>query len=583
MLKLRLSVKYKISLAMAACAVVLVAIGGTAFWASHRLNSQIEGIYNSNVMPLRLLSEVRKHVAGNRDAILVAEIDPKADITTLAQTFQTHDNARSKAWAGYYPERVTDPAELAKAKKYLTAQSAYEAAQDRVLAVFQSGDRAGAVALARSELRTLYPVVIGALDSLVDINVDEANRAKGAATVVYSDTRVAQAVLLVAGLVVFALIAFGLIRMIIRPLFRAAGLAQAITAGRLGNSVDVEGHDEFAQLLRSLRQMDLTLSRIVGEVRESSASVSESARQIALGNDDLSQRTQSQAASLEETASAMEEMTATVKQNSDSVSAASQLATGARTHAERGGEVVSRAISAMEDISTSSRHIADIVGLIDEIAFQTNLLALNAAVEAARAGDQGRGFAVVASEVRGLAQRSAAAAKEIKELITHSVAKVKVGGELVGESGEVLSEIVESVKKVTEIVAEIAAASQQQSTGIDEVNTSVMRMDETTQQNAALVEQAAAASRSMEEQANRLIEQVAFFRTSDTLAAGEGHETSRRRAVDASDMARTATPTAAHGERGMAHGRMLSHSHQSGHRSRDHESAGTDADAWASF
>jgi methyl-accepting chemotaxis protein len=231
-----------------------------------------------------------------------------------------------------------------------------------------------------------------------------------------------------------------------------------------------------------------------------------------LGNDDLSQRTQEQAAALEETASSMEEMTATVKQNSDNARQADLLAGSARTHAERGGEVMTSAVNAMRDINTSSRKIADIISVIDEIAFQTNLLALNAAVEAARAGEQGRGFAVVASEVRNLAQRSASAAKEIKSLIEDSVDKVRTGSELVDQSGKALSEIMDSIKKVSEIVAEMAAASEEQATGIEQVNTAVTQMDETTQQNAALVEEAAAAAKSMEQQAQEVVAQVSFFR-----------------------------------------------------------------------
>jgi methyl-accepting chemotaxis protein-1 (serine sensor receptor) len=209
----------------------------------------------------------------------------------------------------------------------------------------------------------------------------------------------------------------------------------------------------------------------------------------------------------------MEEMTSTVKQNADNARQANQLAAGARDQAETGGMVVTQAVNAMNAINASSKKIADIIGVIDEIAFQTNLLALNAAVEAARAGEQGRGFAVVASEVRNLAQRSAAAAKEIKGLINDSVEKVRTGSELVDDSGKVLTQIVESVKKVTDIVAEIAAASQEQAAGIDQVNKAVMQMDEVTQQNAALVEQAAAASKSMEEQAHKMVELMSFFKT----------------------------------------------------------------------
>jgi methyl-accepting chemotaxis protein len=276
---------------------------------------------------------------------------------------------------------------------------------------------------------------------------------------------------------------------------------------------------EFGDIATSLNGFIAKLHEIISTTKSLSASMSSGTLQIARGNDDLSQRTQEQAAALEETASSMEEMTATVKQNADNARQANQLSTSARSHAEKGGAVVQRAVGAMEEINASSRKIADIISVIDEIAFQTNLLALNAAVEAARAGEQGRGFAVVASEVRSLAQRSATAAKEIKDLISDSVDKVKVGSELVDESGRTLNDIMEAVKKVSDIVAEIASASEEQAQGIDQVNNAVAQMDTTTQQNAALVEEASAASKALEQQAQGLVAQVEQFRTHETNAA----------------------------------------------------------------
>ncbi len=291
----------------------------------------------------------------------------------------------------------------------------------------------------------------------------------------------------------------------------AVAMAARIANGDLGSDGDDKRFAD-GSLLAELVRMRGRLTGIVGEVQHGSQAVSTAAQQIAKGNDDLSQRTQEQASSLEETAASMEQMTSTVKQNAENANYANQLASGARDQAERGGRVAAQAVLAMGEINTSSRKIADIVGLIDEIAFQTNLLSLNAAVEAARAGEQGRGFAVVASEVRNLSQRSAAAAKEIKGLINESVARVQAGSELVDQSGAALTDIVDSVKKVTDIVAEIAAASQEQSAGIDQVNRAVMQMDEVTQQNAALVEEASAAARAMEDQAGELQRQMGFFR-----------------------------------------------------------------------
>jgi methyl-accepting chemotaxis protein len=289
--------------------------------------------------------------------------------------------------------------------------------------------------------------------------------------------------------------------------------AQAIASRIAGGDLRHDAASDFTpdSLLGALERMRGTLASIVAEVQTGAHVVSTTAGEIARGNDDLSHRTQEQASSLEETAASMEEMTATVKQNAENANAADRLSRHARGEAEKGGDVVAKAMDAMRDIGDSSRRIADIVGMIDEIAFQTNLLALNAAVEAARAGEQGRGFAVVASEVRRLAQSSAAASKDIKALIVESGERVETGAELVERSASALRDIVSSVSKVTDIVAEIAAASAEQSAGVDQVNIAIAQIDQVTQENAALVEEAAAAAKSMQDQAGSLREQVAFF------------------------------------------------------------------------
>ena len=319
---------------------------------------------------------------------------------------------------------------------------------------------------------------------------------------------VVTAIIVIASLLLVLLVQRG----IVGPVHSAAQVAGAISGGDLTNVVEVSGSDEIGQLSSGLCDMQDKLKQVIGDTQSATASVKAGSAEIAQGNTDLSQRTEEQASSLEQTASSMEQMTATVKQNADNAAQANQLAMAAREEAERGGEVVGRAVSAMSAITASSKKIADIIGVIDEIAFQTNLLALNASVEAARAGEQGRGFAVVASEVRNLAGRSATAAKEIKELIEDSVSEVEDGSQLVNESGERLAEIVQDVKKVTDIVGEIAAASQEQSSGIEEVNRAIHQMDELTQQNAALVEEVAAASVSMGDQAQGLGDIMAFFR-----------------------------------------------------------------------
>jgi methyl-accepting chemotaxis protein len=300
---------------------------------------------------------------------------------------------------------------------------------------------------------------------------------------------------------------------VVTPIQEGTRVVKALAEGDLTRTMDGDFQGEFAVLRDAVNASVANLQKMVGEIREASTSIVTASAEIAQGNSDLSQRTEEQASSLEETAASMEELTSTVKQNADNARQANQLSAGAREQAEKGGAVVGNAIKAMAEINTSSKKIADIIGVIDEIAFQTNLLALNAAVEAARAGEQGRGFAVVATEVRNLAQRSAGAAKEIKALIKDSVQKVEEGSQLVNQSGDTLGEIVASVKKVSDIIAEIAAASQEQAAGIEQVNKAITQMDEVTQQNAALVEQAASASESMDEQARSLQQLMAFFRT----------------------------------------------------------------------
>jgi methyl-accepting chemotaxis protein-1 (serine sensor receptor) len=295
--------------------------------------------------------------------------------------------------------------------------------------------------------------------------------------------------------------------------------AERVAAGDL-NPVAGAAQSPKGSVLASLGDMQSNLARVVGQVRAASDSIATGSAQIATGNADLSQRTEEQASSLEETASSMEELTSTVKQNADNAQQANQLAISASGVAVKGGEVISKVVDTMKSITDSSRKISDIIGVIDGIAFQTNILALNAAVEAARAGEQGRGFAVVAAEVRSLAQRSAAAAKEIKTLIEDSVNKVQDGSKLVAEAGNTTQEIVTSIKRVTDIMAEISAASLEQSSGIEQVNTAITQMDDVTQQNAALVEQAAAAAESLEEQAQQMVEVVTRFK----LEANSGHQ-----------------------------------------------------------
>jgi methyl-accepting chemotaxis protein len=352
---------------------------------------------------------------------------------------------------------------------------------------------------------------MGNLSDLIEAD-STTTRDAGDATVGQAERNIAIAAVLAA----LVLIGTGtlLSRSISRPLDEAIGLAGLIAEGRLDADIDCLESDrtETGQLKRALRSMRDSLRRIVGDVRAGTDSIATAAGQIAAGNSDLSSRTESQAGALEETASSMEELTSTVRQNADNARQANQLAHSASEVATRGGDVVGQVVQTMSAIDTASRRIVDIIGVIEGIAFQTNILALNAAVEAARAGEQGRGFAVVASEVRTLAQRSAAAAKEIKALIDDSVGKVDTGAKLVDQAGTTMEQVVTSIQRVTDIMAEIASASQEQTSGIEQVNQAIAQMDEATQQNAALVEESAAAAGSLQDQAGKLAQAVDLFK-----------------------------------------------------------------------
>ncbi len=389
-----------------------------------------------------------------------------------------------------------------------------------------------------------------ALDSLQGsiqtVLVLQRTIAKAAADDVREHIAFARTMLIGLGVVAVGLgIAFAMLisRSITGPINRAVRIAETVAAGDLTSEIDASGKDETAELLRALSKMNASLQGIVGQVRSGTETIATASSEIASGNLDLSARTEQQAGSLEETASSMEELTSTVKQNGDNARQGSQLAAAASDVAVKGGSVVAEVVSTMGSINESSRKIVDIIGVIDGIAFQTNILALNAAVEAARAGEQGRGFAVVASEVRNLAQRSAGAAKEIKVLIGDSVDKVEIGSRLVQQAGSTMDEIVMSVKRVTDIMGEITVASSEQEAGIDQINRAIAEMDTVTQQNAALVEEAAAAAGSLHDQADQLAQVVSVFNVGK--AGGRAAPRVSLAAVHASAAARLASVTAA--------------------------------------
>ncbi|WP_186168238.1 methyl-accepting chemotaxis protein [Burkholderia gladioli] len=394
-----------------------------------------------------------------------------------------------------------------------------------------AGQREDAIAAIDDKCRPLLAELVRATDAYASYTRERESALAQAGVERYDTARNLMLGICAAAVALAALAGVAITRSITRPLSEAVRVARTVADGDLTSHIEVRGHDETRDLLDALNTMNTRLAGIVSRVREGSSGIALAVGEIAAGNVDLSQRTEEQAASLQETAATMEQFTSTVRLNAENAQQASTLASSASEVAQRGSHAVGRVVDTMNDLGERSSKIAEITGMIEGIAFQTNILALNAAVEAARAGEQGRGFAVVASEVRALAQRSSGAAKEIKELITASVQTVQDGAVLADEAGRTMNEVTQAVARVTDIMGEIAAASSEQSRGIDQVNLTITQMDETTQQNAALVEQAAAASKSLETQGRQLDETVATFRIAQERASGiDGLDGGERRA-----------------------------------------------------
>ena len=401
-------------------------------------------------------------------------------------------------------------------------QAPTRAVQEQVAAALQLAGRAlidldpaQVPSLSPQEYFDTFTRAIEALSALDAQAMDSLQAAMDARIGQLQRTLLWQALLMGAIVALAAVLMAVFARSVTRPMAQAVALADGVAAGDLSGPALEHGRDEVGQLIAALLRMRAQLTRVVAGVRHGAEGVATASAEIAQGNSDLSARTESQASALQETAASMEQMTATVRQNADSARQASQLAANASAVATQGGEVVAQVVGTMGQITDSSRKIGDIIGVIDSIAFQTNILALNAAVEAARAGEQGRGFAVVASEVRGLAQRSAEAAKEIKTLITDSVSRVQQGGALADRAGSTMTEVVQAIQRVTDIMGEISAASQEQSQGVAQVGEAVTQMDQATQQNAALVEEMAAAAASLRGQADELVRAAGVFRLGD--------------------------------------------------------------------
>jgi methyl-accepting chemotaxis protein len=510
----KLTIKARLTAVLGLMAVLVIVCAALGLYGMNSANKGLASI-NSNQAAMHDLTEMERLMLRTRLALAGSIMRPddnpaqtREDLPKRIAEVLQNEAQIDRLW-GQYMSSELGPEEVELARKFDAARHLYqEQGLDIAIELMRNGLIVPAQIHWVHAINTQYEPVEQAAKALIEMQAKLSLAEYSSSQVLYMAVLGIAIVSLVIGVMLSAI----LVRTIVTPINEAVRVAGAIAKGDLTQNVEVKSQDEAGRMLGAMKEMNERLSDIVARATEAGSSVGTGAREIAAGNMNLSQRTEEQAASLEETASSMEELTSTVRQNADNARQANQLANAARESAEYGGEVVARAVDAIDEINNSSKRVADIVGVIDEIAFQTNLLALNAAVEAARAGEQGRGFAVVASEVRNLAQRSAASAKEIKSLIGESVKKVSDGAELVHQSGQMLSEIVARVKKVTDIVAEIAAASQEQAAGIEQVNRAVMQMDEVTQQNAALVEEAAAASCSMEEQAEILNELMGTFK-----------------------------------------------------------------------
>ncbi len=512
-----LKVSTRLTILVGVLAGLLVLVGTIGLIGMNKSEAALGSVYNGRAVPLAQLSEVNYLIVRNRvllmDMLLLSRPSNVAE-----RNKELVENQRQQvASLGAFTAQSLSPGEKGLTDELVADIKVYEQEGLRpAVDALVGANKALASSIYDEKITPLSQSMQAKMTKLISLQLELARQEYEAAVSRSNMLRTASAVSIGVGLVFSALFGWALMRGITVPLQRAVAATEAVARGDLSQKILSEGGDEISALLQALSTMREQLADVVGQVRQGSEAVSIASAEIANGNSDLSARTESQASALEETAASMEQLNVAVKQNADTAKQANHLAQAASAHAIKGGEVVAQVVETMKGINDASKKIADIIGVIDGIAFQTNILALNAAVEAARAGEQGRGFAVVASEVRSLAGRSADAAKEIKTLINASVERVEQGSALVDLSGETITEVVASISRATKLMGEISTASTEQALGVAQVNEAVSQMDRATQQNAALVEEMAASASTLKSQAHELVLSVSVFKLGAT-------------------------------------------------------------------
>jgi len=542
------SIGQRLSAVLGLVLLVSFAGSGLGYWALAKAARETTDLHQNSLDTERIASDWYRNISGGvfRTTAIAASADPSLAELFAASAAESTRNSTELQKA--LDTKLSSPKERELFDKLGAVRKEYIASRDTITAAKKAGDMDKAKQIFESKFRPTSVTYQETIKALVQMQRDELDEAVKRIEDANSAARLGLLVFSLSALALGAALLVWLTRSITGPLRAAGDVADAIANFDLTRPITVTTSDETGRLMASLQTMQSALLKLIGDVRSSTDSIGTASTEIALGNHDLSARTEQTAANLQEAAASMMQLTGTVRQTADAAITANQLASSATDVAQRGGAVVSQVVATMEDISASSRRISDIIGTIDGIAFQTNILALNAAVEAARAGEQGRGFAVVASEVRSLAGRSAEAAKEIKTLISASAERVESGTRQVQDAGNTMTEIVASVQRVTDIIAEISAASREQSDGIGQINAAVTQLDQMTQQNAALVEESAAAAESLRDQSGRLSEAISVFRLKDGAVPrgpAPAHKPLSKRAGKPVSKAPTPSPAAA--------------------------------------